>query len=185
MLRRVALVRTDVSEEPSASIIRVIRIGELGTTLAGTSNRRKLRRKSLSTFLRNVGSYKSHTAQQPRRRHSSSVDFADSVLRVPSCRLYSPFISHEQSRVDHIALKRWSRDSVMWLRLCSHIERSLRRCTSPSRPHNTTSCSIVPQTLPLPAIGTWLINLVRSVLYAVIKMLFTSRIWPWEHLWLD
>jgi hypothetical protein len=41
MLRRVALVRTDVSEEPGASFIRVIRIGELGTTQAATSNRRK------------------------------------------------------------------------------------------------------------------------------------------------
>jgi hypothetical protein len=29
-----ALVRTNVSEEPSASIMRVIRIGELRTTLA-------------------------------------------------------------------------------------------------------------------------------------------------------
>jgi hypothetical protein len=38
MLRRVALVRTVVSEELSASI-RVARIGELGTTLAVTSNR--------------------------------------------------------------------------------------------------------------------------------------------------
>jgi hypothetical protein len=38
MLRRVALVRTDVSEELWASI-RVTRIGELGTTLAVTSNR--------------------------------------------------------------------------------------------------------------------------------------------------
>jgi hypothetical protein len=38
MLRRVAPVRTDVSEEPSASFIRVTRIGELGTTLAATSN---------------------------------------------------------------------------------------------------------------------------------------------------
>jgi hypothetical protein len=34
MLRRVALVRTDVSEELNASIIRVTRIGELGSTLA-------------------------------------------------------------------------------------------------------------------------------------------------------
>jgi hypothetical protein len=40
MLRRVALVRTDVSEELSASFIRVTRIGELGTTLAVTSVRR-------------------------------------------------------------------------------------------------------------------------------------------------
>jgi hypothetical protein len=41
-----ALVRIDVSEELSASIIRVTRIGELGTTLAVTSNR--------STLLRNT-----------------------------------------------------------------------------------------------------------------------------------
>jgi hypothetical protein len=42
MLRRVALVRTDVSEDLSASFIRVTSIGELGTTLAVTSNRRTL-----------------------------------------------------------------------------------------------------------------------------------------------
>jgi hypothetical protein len=40
MLRHVALVRTDVSEELSASIIRVTRIGELGTALAVTTVRR-------------------------------------------------------------------------------------------------------------------------------------------------
>jgi hypothetical protein len=34
MLHRVALVRIDVSEELSASTIRVTRIGELGITLA-------------------------------------------------------------------------------------------------------------------------------------------------------
>jgi hypothetical protein len=39
MLRRVALVRTDVSEELSSSFIMVTRIGELGTTLAVTGNR--------------------------------------------------------------------------------------------------------------------------------------------------
>jgi hypothetical protein len=38
----VALIRTDVSEKPSASFIRVTRIGELGTTLVVTSNRRTL-----------------------------------------------------------------------------------------------------------------------------------------------
>jgi hypothetical protein len=42
VLRRVALVRTDVSAERIASIIRATRIGELGTTLAVTSNRRTL-----------------------------------------------------------------------------------------------------------------------------------------------
>jgi hypothetical protein len=38
MLRRLALVKTDVSEELSASIMRVTTIGELGTTVAVTSN---------------------------------------------------------------------------------------------------------------------------------------------------
>jgi hypothetical protein len=37
MLRRVVLVRTDVSEELSASFIRVTRIGELGTMLVTAS----------------------------------------------------------------------------------------------------------------------------------------------------
>jgi hypothetical protein len=44
MLSRVALVITDVSEELSASFIRVTRIGELVTGLAVTSNRHTLRR---------------------------------------------------------------------------------------------------------------------------------------------
>jgi hypothetical protein len=44
MLRRVALVRTGVSEELSTSFIRVTRISELETTLAVTSNRRTTRR---------------------------------------------------------------------------------------------------------------------------------------------
>jgi hypothetical protein len=49
MLRYVALVRTDVSEEFSASFIRVTKIGELGTTLAVTSNRRIQMRRLLVT----------------------------------------------------------------------------------------------------------------------------------------
>jgi hypothetical protein len=73
LLRRVALVRTDVSEVPGASFIRVTKISELGRTQAATSNRRTLRRNTYFTdfchpdgggamFLLNVGSYKSHTA---------------------------------------------------------------------------------------------------------------------------
>jgi hypothetical protein len=50
MLRRVALIRTDGSEKLSAPFVRVIRIGELGPTLAVTSNRHRLRRNN------NVGS---------------------------------------------------------------------------------------------------------------------------------
>jgi hypothetical protein len=43
MLGRVEFVRTDVSEELSANIIKVTRIGELETTLAVTNNGRKIR----------------------------------------------------------------------------------------------------------------------------------------------
>jgi hypothetical protein len=50
MFRRVAFVRTDVSEELSASFIRMTRIGELGTNLAVTSNRRTLRRNTKLQF---------------------------------------------------------------------------------------------------------------------------------------
>jgi hypothetical protein len=49
MLRRVALVRTGFSEELSASFIRVTRIVELVDDGG-------------DTFLRNVGSHKSHKA---------------------------------------------------------------------------------------------------------------------------
>jgi demethoxyubiquinone hydroxylase (CLK1/Coq7/Cat5 family) len=51
MLHRVALVRTDVTEERNTSTIRVTKIGELGTMLAYDGG---------TMFLRNVGFYKSH-----------------------------------------------------------------------------------------------------------------------------
>jgi hypothetical protein len=65
MLCRVAFVRTEVSEESSASFIRVTRIGELGITLAVTSNRCTdscHADEGGPKFLRNVGPYKSHRA---------------------------------------------------------------------------------------------------------------------------
>jgi hypothetical protein len=68
MLRRVALVRTYVSEELTASVIRVTRIGELGTTLVVTRNCCSYSTDSChpdnagAVFLRNVGSYNSHKA---------------------------------------------------------------------------------------------------------------------------
>jgi hypothetical protein len=52
ILRRVALVRTDVSEELNAFFIRMTRISELGTTLAVTSNRPTLQ--AHLVFLRSV-----------------------------------------------------------------------------------------------------------------------------------
>jgi hypothetical protein len=77
MLHRFALVVSDVSKELSSSFSRLTRIGEVGTTLAVTSDRRTLRINTkctrigeLGTTLKNgvfwdvkpCGSYKSHTA---------------------------------------------------------------------------------------------------------------------------
>jgi hypothetical protein len=44
MLHCVALVRTDIWEECIVSIIRMTKIGEIGTSLAVTSNRNTLRK---------------------------------------------------------------------------------------------------------------------------------------------
>jgi hypothetical protein len=49
MLQRLARVKTDVTEELSASFIMVTRIGVLGTALAVTNNRRTLRRNTRAT----------------------------------------------------------------------------------------------------------------------------------------
>jgi hypothetical protein len=69
MLRRVALVKFRVSEELGASIIRVTRIGEIGTTFQFTDSCHP--DDGGAKFLRNIGSYKSHTVHHPRRLHSS------------------------------------------------------------------------------------------------------------------
>jgi hypothetical protein len=50
---RVAVVRTDISEERIAFIIRVKKVSELGTTLAVTSNRSTLSRSTMYAFLVN------------------------------------------------------------------------------------------------------------------------------------
>jgi hypothetical protein len=49
MLHRVALVRTDASEELNASFIRV-RIGELGTTIVTTDARCEEMRASVASY---------------------------------------------------------------------------------------------------------------------------------------
>jgi hypothetical protein len=54
MLRRMAPIRTDISEELSASFIRVTGIGELGTTLTVASNRRTLRRNTKGIFIHSL-----------------------------------------------------------------------------------------------------------------------------------
>jgi hypothetical protein len=68
MLRLVVLLRTDVSEELGASIIMVTIFGELGTTLAITSNRSPLRS---SQILVSMITETTHSSEAPvvTRRH--------------------------------------------------------------------------------------------------------------------
>jgi hypothetical protein len=82
MLRRVGLVRTDVSEDFSSPIIRVTRICELGS-LAANSNRRTLRRNRLlvnakfvptspilvTLFMEVLGSSETSAPTRPTRRN--------------------------------------------------------------------------------------------------------------------
>jgi hypothetical protein len=86
MLHRVALVRSDVSEEPSASIIRVTRIGELGTILTVTSNRRILLRNTTANVVPSspifvilmmevLGSSETRSLQEPHGVTSQKTPF--------------------------------------------------------------------------------------------------------------
>jgi hypothetical protein len=103
MLRRVALVRTDVSEELSATFIRVTRIGELETMLAVTSNRRTLRRNTWYFSKGQMG------AQSPRRRGADGCRLYVKQLRaVSECGSYTELSENSQispSRVMRRLLK--------------------------------------------------------------------------------
>jgi hypothetical protein len=83
MLRR---VRTDVSEELSVSFIRMTRIGEPGTTLAVTSNRRTLRRNTPRRNISEDANLHSH-----RRENLKSSTILDVPLQAPAA------LPHEKS----------------------------------------------------------------------------------------
>jgi hypothetical protein len=74
MLCRVVFVRTDVSEELNTSIIRVTRIGELGKTLAVTSNRRTPSSPILVTLMMEALSSSETSVLTKTTRHNIPVD---------------------------------------------------------------------------------------------------------------
>jgi hypothetical protein len=73
MLRRVALVRTDISEDSRSFIIRVTGIGELRTTLAITSNRPTLQKRNL--FFKNAVLREEKPGEKPHGATSQKAAF--------------------------------------------------------------------------------------------------------------
>jgi hypothetical protein len=75
MIRRVALVRTEVSEELRTSIIRLTKIGELGATLAVTSNRRARNVHALSASDESAGGweYLGIISRHEQTSHSAGI----------------------------------------------------------------------------------------------------------------
>jgi hypothetical protein len=119
ILRRVALVRTDLSEEPGASFIRVTRIGELGTTQAATSNRRTLRI-VLILFLRSVRRF----LHEPHGVTSQKTQFFMFV--------FCPYILFRMhvllsSRHDHTSECNWTRILKMHSQFNTKITKRIRR----------------------------------------------------------
>jgi hypothetical protein len=55
MLRRVALVRTNISEENISSIISVTKLGELGRALVINNNLTKHRRENFKSYIALTG----------------------------------------------------------------------------------------------------------------------------------
>jgi hypothetical protein len=112
MLRLVALVRTDVPEERITSIIRVTGIGELGKTLAETSNR--------STLLRNTA----NVVPSPVFRFLLTANFVPSspilvILMMEAIR------SSETSVLTRVTRRNIPEDGILY----SHRRESLKSYT--------------------------------------------------------
>jgi hypothetical protein len=86
MLSCVALVRNDVSEELRAAIIRVTRIGSLGTTLAVTSNQCTLQ--SATLVMEALSSFETSVLTRATLHNIPE----DAILQVMTCvSLFFPF----------------------------------------------------------------------------------------------
>jgi hypothetical protein len=100
----VALVRTDVSEEPGASFIRVTKIGELGTTQAATSKRRTLRACNVSKDIR----YCCRRKRLDKRQRSSALYRELKQLRLYELTAHASFWSLLKRTEDCVSREKWA-----------------------------------------------------------------------------
>jgi hypothetical protein len=127
MLCRVALVRTDVSEELSASFIMVTRIGELGTTLAVTLMKEPLSSSETSVLTRatrrNIP--EDTILHSHRRENLKSYILQTSLLILLNCALFpftpgssNTFATLKYSYVlcDQINYSKYCFPNEMWIR---------------------------------------------------------------------
>jgi hypothetical protein len=109
MLRRVALVRTDVSEELISSFIRATGIGELGTTLAVTNNRHTLLSSSETSVLtratrRNIPE---DTILHSHRRENLKSYVMNTFCQLWDIAPWNPNVNRRFEGKYHLHLKGW------------------------------------------------------------------------------
>jgi hypothetical protein len=137
LLRRVALVRTDVSGELSASIIRVTRICELGTTLALSNNRRKQRPHNIISIINLLSSY--FSIYRFIKILYQSKEWIKYLILKSRVKLHC-FESVEGSRADESFTAR-----KLQFRKCSDIS---TKCQVPENAKGSLAFPIVPQGSP-------------------------------------
>jgi hypothetical protein len=148
MLRRVALVRTDVSEEFRGSIIRVTRICELGTTLAVTS-KDLTRYVDFKRYLKRGSKCRTavFSVHSSCRQHSRALVTATSILTFAAATVASYFLfgcSLDISTSKFVVVSNMLRDIPRFLHpLLEDYRKSDHECSL-----HTSSNSFKP-TLPL------------------------------------
>jgi hypothetical protein len=139
LLHRVALVRTDVSEEHGASFIRVTKIGELGTTQAATSNRRTLWR---NTMKEAPGSSETSVLTRATRRNNPE----DTILHSQRRENLKSYMYQNIPRQMHVSVI--SLDSL-YVKICGTV--SIYRGRAPKR--KTIWLLVRRQTIPTAGAG--------------------------------